>query len=205
MASKTSSRSRSVTSSRIAAGRSERSEGKTSERTASNARASRVPLSRRSTLPKKQNSDKAPVKGSRKSRVPTQQQRRRAGPGGGGAGSKTASRDRRVEEPAGKEYFVYKNVQNKNGGEDSFVAMDQGCAKQPFPNVSGVNAYCALALYSWLGRNCQSWGATEVKCELQEGDDTGIARYTYESMVMMQDGERVQLYAEFYGRPATGV
>ena len=110
-----------------------------------------------------------------------------------------------MEEPAGKEYFVYKNVQNKNGGEDSFVAMDQGCAKQPFPNVSGVNAYCALALYSWLGRNCQSWGATEVKCELQEGDDTGIARYTYESMVMMQDGERVQLYAEFYGRPATGV
>ena len=200
MASKTSSRSRSVTSSRIAAGRSE---GKTSERAQSKARTARVPLSRRSTLPKKQISDKATGKGSRKSRVPTQQQRRRAGPGSGEAGSKTSSRDRRVEEPAGEEYFVYKNVQNKNGGNDSPVAMDQGCAKQPFPNVSGVNAYCALALYSWLGRNCQSWGATEVKCELQEGDDTGIAVYTYESMVMMRDGERVQLYAEFYGRPAT--
>ena len=95
---------------------------------------------------------------------------------------------------------MYKNVQNHNDGANP-VSMDQGCAKQTFTNVSGANAYCAMALYSWLGRNCDSWGATEVKCELQEDNDTGIARYTYDSMVLMRNGERVRLYAEFYGRP----
>eukprot|EP00946_MAST-07B_sp_MAST-7B-sp1_P004192 g4192.t1 len=183
MASKSSSRARSVTASRIAAGRSE---GKMSERSpakASSSSRNRVPLSRRSTLPKKQNGkvlDKT-TRG-RKSRIPAQ----RRGPGPRAEGK---TQDRRVEQPASEEFFVYKNVQNHNDGANP-VSMDQGCAKQTFTNVSGANAYCAMALYSWLGRNCDSWGATEVKCELQEDNDTGIARYTYDSMVLMRNGER---------------
>ena len=161
---------------------------------ASSSSRNRVPLSRRSTLPKKQNGkvlDKT-TRG-RKSRIPAQ----RRGPGPRAEGK---TQDRRVEQPASEEFFVYKNVQNHNDGANP-VSMDQGCAKQTFTNVSGANAYCAMALYSWLGRNCDSWGATEVKCELQEDNDTGIARYTYDSMVLMRNGERVRLYAEFYGRP----
>ena len=182
MASKTSSRSRSVTASRIAS----RKEGKTS----SPSKSRRVPLSRRSTLPKKDR--KLPPKGKQSSTVPAKS--------GRSAGSKTGEERPEGDDREGEEYFVYKNVQDV-GIQSEPISIDQGCAKQAFSSVSGCNAYCALALYSWLGRNCEAWGATEVKCELQESDSSGVARYTYDSMVLMRDGRSVHIYAEFYGRP----
>ena len=184
MASKTSSRSRSVTASRI----SSRSEGKT----ASPSKSRRVPLSRRSTLQKKDRKSLPPRNRSRNSKIPAKAKH--------SAGSKTGEQRPEGNDSVGEEFFVYKNVQDL-GREGEAISMDQGCAKQVFTSVSGCNAYCALALYSWLGRNCEAWGATEVKCELQESDNSGVARYVYDSMVLMRDGKSIKLYAEFYGRP----
>ena len=60
-----------------------------------------------------------------------------------------------------------------------------------------------MALYSWLAQNCSAWGADQVKSDFFDDDSSGLARYTYDSMVMMRSGERVRLSAEFYGRPAS--
>ena len=119
------------------------------------------------------------------------------------AGSKIASNNRsyssKTEEKSNTTpYFIYKRVLNT---EDD-ACMDEGASKIQCENVHGCNAAVHIAVYSWMMRNVDAWGADQVKTSFFEEDDSGLARVTYESMVLMKTGEQRNISLEFYGRAA---
>jgi hypothetical protein len=93
-------------------------------------------------------------------------------------------------------FFIYKRIVNL---EDDTI-MDEGASKVSCENAHGCNAAAAIALYSWMMRNVDAWGADQVQTTFFEEDESGLARVTYESMVLMKTGEQQKISAEFYGR-----
>ena len=116
-------------------------------------------------------------------------------------GSKTSAASKsygsKTQEETTSPYFIYKRVVDLTDN----TAMDEGISRVQCEDTCGANATAAVALYSWLLRNVKAWGADQVKTSFFDGDESGIACVTYESVVLMKSGEEKTISAEFYGKP----
>ena len=112
------------------------------------------------------------------------------------SGSKSSYGNKTEEVSSGTPYFIYKRVIDLADN----TAMDEGISRVLCQDQCGANATAAVAMYSWLLRNVQAWGADQVKTTFLGGVESGIACMSYESVVLMKNSEEKTISAEFYGK-----